>query len=90
MRRRRCLRRGVGGDCGTVFLDTHIGACCCFGRFILTPATRRDGRDFLDKTVGQLDGAEPPLASAVIAVFIVVCILLIRRGRNPSRASAEA
>jgi uncharacterized membrane-anchored protein len=60
--------------------------------FILTRPLGATVGDFLDKPVDQGGMAlSRPLASAVIAVFIVVCILLIpqRAGVHPG-ASAEA
>jgi uncharacterized membrane-anchored protein len=63
-----------------------------WGAFILTRPLGATVGDFLDKPVGQGGMAlSRPLASAVIGVFIVLCILLIpqRAGIHPG-ASAEA
>jgi uncharacterized membrane-anchored protein len=58
--------------------------------FILTRPLGATVGDFLDKPVNQggLDLSRP-LASAVLAIFIVVCILLLpqRAGRHPTEAA---
>jgi uncharacterized membrane-anchored protein len=59
--------------------------------FILTRPLGATVGDFLDKPVNQGGLAlSRPLASAVIAAFIVICILLLpqRAGRHPSAAQA--
>jgi uncharacterized membrane-anchored protein len=61
--------------------------------FILTRPLGATVGDFLDKPVsdGGLDLSRP-LASAVIAVFIIICILVIpqRPGIHPGSTSATA
>jgi len=61
--------------------------------FILTRPLGATVGDFLDKPVGHGGLAlSRPIASAVIAVFIVGCILLLpqRPGRHPGEAQASA
>ena len=61
--------------------------------FILTRPLGATVGDFLDKPVN--DGGlalSRPLASAVIAAFIIVCVLVLpqRAGRHPGGRGAEA
>jgi uncharacterized membrane-anchored protein len=83
---------GLAAIAGLYFW-THTSRVLLFwGAFILTRPLGATVGDFLDKPVGQGGMAlSRPLASAVIAVFIVLCILLIpqRAGIHPG-ASAEA
>src|SRR5579863_9001167 len=76
-----------------LYFWTHTSRVLLFwAAFILTRPLGATVGDFLDKPVGQGGMAlSRPLASAVIAVFIVVCILLIpqRAGVHPG-ASADA
>ena len=76
-----------------LYFWTHASRVLLFwGAFILTRPLGATVGDFLDKPVDQGGMAlSRPLASAAIAVFIVVCILLIpqRAGVHPG-ASAEA
>jgi uncharacterized membrane-anchored protein len=76
-----------------LYFWTHTSRVLLFwAAFILTRPLGATVGDFLDKPVGQGGMAlSHPLASAAIAVFIVVCILLIpqRAGIHPG-ASAEA
>jgi uncharacterized membrane-anchored protein len=76
-----------------LYFWTHTSRVLLFwAAFILTRPLGATVGDFLDKPVGQGGMAlSRPLASAVIAVFIVVCILMIpqRAGIHPG-ASAEA
>jgi uncharacterized membrane-anchored protein len=76
-----------------LYFWTHTSRVLLFwAAFILTRPLGATVGDFLDKPVGQGGMAlSRPLASALIAVFIVVCILLIpqRAGVHPG-ASAEA
>ncbi len=76
-----------------LYFWTHTSRVLLFwAAFILTRPLGATVGDFLDKPVGQGGMAlSRPLASAAIAVFIVVCILLIpqRAGIHPG-ASAEA
>jgi uncharacterized membrane-anchored protein len=61
--------------------------------FILTRPLGATVGDFLDKPVGHGGLAlSRPIASAVIAVLIVACILLLpqRPGRHPGEAQASA
>ena len=63
------------------------------GGFHPDPPARRDRWRFLDKPVS--DGGlafSRPLASAIIAAFIVLCILILpqRAGRHPGGAAASA
>jgi uncharacterized membrane-anchored protein len=76
-----------------LYFWTHTSRVLLFwAAFILTRPLGATVGDFLDKPVGQGGMAlSRPLASAVIAAFIVVCILVIpqRAGIHPG-ASAEA
>ena len=76
-----------------LYFWTHTSRVLLFwAAFILTRPLGATVGDFLDKPVDQGGMAlSRPLASAAIAVFIVVCILLIpqRAGVHPG-ASAEA
>jgi uncharacterized membrane-anchored protein len=61
--------------------------------FILTRPLGATVGDFLDKPLS--DGGlalSRPLASAAIAVFIIVCVLVLpqRAGRHPGASEAEA
>jgi uncharacterized membrane-anchored protein len=61
--------------------------------FILTRPLGATVGDFLDKPVG--DGGlawSRPLASAVIAAFILACLLLLpqRAGRHPAQSGTAA
>jgi uncharacterized membrane-anchored protein len=71
---------------------TNISSVLLFwAAFILTRPLGATVGDFLDKPVNHGGLAlSRPLASAVIAAFIVVCILLLpqRPGRHPSAARA--
>ena len=77
-----------------LYFWTNISRVLLFwAAFILTRPLGATVGDFLDKPVS--DGGlalSRPLASAVIAVFIVVCILLIpqRAGTHPGQAKAAS
>jgi uncharacterized membrane-anchored protein len=61
--------------------------------FILTRPLGATVGDFLDKPLTQGGLAlSRPLASGVIAAFIIACLLLVRRraGRHPGKATAAA
>jgi uncharacterized membrane-anchored protein len=70
---------------------TNISRVTLFwAAFILTRPLGATVGDFLDKPVSQGGlGMSRPLASAILAVFIVVCILLLpqRAGRHPTQVA---
>ena len=72
---------------GRLLLDGCFARCRCFwAAFILTRPLGATVGDFLDKPIshGGLHLSRP-LASAVIAVFIIACVLLLpqRAGTHP-------
>jgi uncharacterized membrane-anchored protein len=77
-----------------VYYRTNLSRVGLFwAAFILTRPLGATVGDFLDKPVGHGGLAlSRPIASAVIAVFIVGCILLLpqRPGRHPGEAQASA
>ena len=86
-RRRTRLRRGARGDRRRFTSGrTYRASLLFWAAFILTRPLGATVGDFLDKPVN--DGGlafSRPLASAVIAAFIVVCLLVLpqRPGRHP-------
>ena len=83
----------AGGAVGAgrrIFLDRACHACCLFwAAFILTRPLGATVGDFLDKPVS--DGGlalSRPLATAVIGVFLVFCLLFLpqRAGQHPTEA----
>jgi uncharacterized membrane-anchored protein len=83
---------GLAAIVGLYFWTNVSRVLLFWAAFILTRPLGATAGDFLDKPADQGGLAlSRPLASAIIAVFIVVCILLIpqRAGIHPG-ASAEA
>ena len=72
---------------GGLYLWTNVSRVWLFwGAFILTRPLGATVGDFLDKPVSQGGLAfSRPLASAVIALFVIVCLLVLpqRAGRHP-------
>lgn len=77
-----------------LYLFTNVSRVFLFwAAFILTRPLGATVGDFLDKpvSVGGL-ACSRPIASAIIAVFIVACILILpqRAGRHPARSETAA
>jgi uncharacterized membrane-anchored protein len=76
------------------YVFTNISRVFLFwAAFILTRPLGASVGDFLDKPVG--DGGlafSRPIASAIIAAFIILCILVLpqRAGRHPGKAETVA
>ena len=90
-RRRSCLRRRARGGSSTVLPHQHVARAAVLGGLHPYPAARRHGRRLLDKPVSNGGFAlSRPLASAVIAAFILACLLVLpqRAGRHPDAAKA--
>ena len=84
---------GSGGDCRALFPDGLSRVFLFWAAFILTRPLGATVGDFLDKP--RSDGGmalSRPLASAVIAVFIIACLLVLpqRAGRHPGQADAAS
>ena len=86
--------RGAGDCYWTLLLDEHLAGDAVLGgvQFLTRPLGATVG-DFLDKPIS--DGGlalSRPLASAAIAAFIVLCLLVLpqRPGRHPSRSEELA
>jgi uncharacterized membrane-anchored protein len=78
---------------GLYFWSSVSRVTLFWAAFVLTRPLGATVGDFLDKPVSQGGLAmSRPLASAVIAVFIVVCLLVLpqRAGRHPGAVQAEA
>jgi uncharacterized membrane-anchored protein len=75
-----------------LYFSTNVSRVALFwAAFILTRPLGATVGDFLDKPVAQGGLAlSRPLASAVIAAFIIVCLLVVpqRAGRHPAAESA--
>ena len=85
---------GAGGACSALFRDQTVSRVFLFwAAFILTRPLGATVGDFLDKPLdkGGLELSRP-LASAVLAVVIVVLILILpqRAGRHPGQAQRRA
>ena len=86
--RRWCarLRGRARGDRGPILLDKRSRVLLFWAAFILTRPFGATVGDFLDKPLAQGGLAlSRPHASAVIAAFIVACLLVLpqRAGRHP-------
>ena len=79
---------------GGLYLWTNVSSVFLFwSAFILTRPLGATVGDFLDKPVSQGGLAfSRPLASAVIAMFIIGCLLVLpqRAGRHPGASLEEA
>ena len=75
--------------CGLYFWTNTSRVVLFWAAFILTRPLGATVGDFLDKPVSQGGLAwSRPLASAVLAIFIILCLLVLpqRAGRHPSTA----
>jgi uncharacterized membrane-anchored protein len=80
---------GLALICGLYFWTNASRVVLFWVAFILTRPLGATVGDFLDKPISQggLDWSRP-LASAVLAAFIILCLLVLpqRAGRHPSTA----